>query len=117
MTDAVDVVLDGRTYSLRPNFTFITRAEERLGRSLIATMASLENVDEFRLERVAIILHEALRANDHDMEYEAVGEAIVRTGYMSCIGPAAKLIANAVTAGPEKPAPAGDSKSGKAKKR
>ena len=76
----VEVVLDGKTWTLRPTFQRLREIEHKTGKSALELIRVIGD-GRASLDQIAIILEHGLKdANDDPPGFERIGEWLVRDG-------------------------------------
>ncbi len=76
----VEVVLDGKTWTMRPTFQRLREIEHKTGRGALELLG-LIGADRAHLDQFAIILEYGLKdANESPPDFEQIGEWLVRDG-------------------------------------
>jgi len=105
--------LDGRDRLLRPTFAFVARCEAACG-PLPALLQRLAEPGAWRITDLVRVVEAALSDEPAAPTFEAVGEAVVRTGPLTVLPAAVALLVAALTGGETAgDGPAGEAPAGK----
>ncbi len=92
----VEIALDSKTYTLRPEFQGLAEIESRTGQKLGVILRQWAEGD-IGITELAIVVWCGMRAFDErSPSFEEVGQMIVVTGLAPVAGPAARFLAGAV---------------------
>ena len=76
----IEVVLDGRTLTMRPTFQRLREIEHKTGKGALELLGMI-GADRANLDQFAIVLEYGLKdANDDPPGFEQIGEFLVRDG-------------------------------------
>lgn len=94
----IEIVINEKTYEVKPNFDFVDRLEQRL--DIMGFMGSVEN-GRPKLTDVAWVITSAVRSTGKEIEYSYIGEEVVKD-WAGMLNTSAKLVAAILSGGPEK---------------
>ncbi len=98
----VEVVLDGKTWTLRPTFQRLREIEHKTGMAALALMRAIVQ-GEASLDHIVIVLEHGLKdANDDPPGFNEIGEWLLRDGANELVRPIMAFLASVALGGDAK---------------
>lgn len=88
----VEIKLEGETLLMRPTFAALNQIEQRTGSPLLELLVRF-NTGRFRLMDVIATVTAGFEAAGTSLAEERVAKMVWKSGYQTCVAPAAALLA------------------------